>query len=234
MSPQMTALEHAAQLGRTQGFRPTYGYYRQPNGWITGSPATDLEELNYRREGWEPLTQYGRFEMGTPYMADHPLEPLFMRGGAHELPVDQIIEQALHLNPPVIPSCGRALDQDHKGHTARCWQNPVTVTFPQLNGEMPDGFQCRFCDRQPSPTEKARDQHEGVMHREEKSDIRTGETLADSLVRGLRGNAPVAGAVPENPYVCGVCGEGFNAPVKLASHVKVHKEQAHEDEVAEG
>ncbi len=86
--------------------KPTYGYYRQPNGWITASPATNSDELRYRRGGWEPLTQYGYFEMSTPYMANNPLEPLFMRGGAHELPADQVLKQGLYLHPPVVPRCG--------------------------------------------------------------------------------------------------------------------------------
>ena len=84
--------------------RGTYGYYRQPDGFITVSPATASDELRYRRGGWEPLRQYGLFEMSTPYMASHPLEPLFMQDGAHELSAEQIRRQGLHLNPILVPT----------------------------------------------------------------------------------------------------------------------------------
>lgn len=205
----------------------TYGFYRQPNGWITVSPATDIEELKYRREGWEPLPQYGRVEMVSEYAVDHPLEWLFVQGGAKELPVDQVIEMALHLTPPLMPTCGRRLDQDHKRHLATCWEGAQPVSFPQLDGEYLS-FQCRFCTRDPFSTEEAREQHEGVMHKEEKSDIRTGETLADSLTRGLR-DADAVKVSPSTPatepYVCGFCGEGFSNHIQLSRHVKKeHKE----------
>lgn len=225
--PEITALEHATQLGRMKQLRLTWGYYRQPNGWITVSPATDIEELKYRRGGWEPLPQYGRVEMASQYAVDHPLEMLFMLGGAKELPVEQIIEMALHLHPPLIPSCGLRLDQNHKRHQSVCWENAQPVSFPQLVGDYPS-FQCRFCSRAPFSTEEKRDQHEGVMHKDEKGDIRTGEVLAESLTRGLK----EAGAVrievdATKPYACGICGDGFISHIKLAQHVKnEHKEDA--------
>ena len=179
----MSAMQHAQQLGRVRAPRPTYGYYRQPNGWITVSPATDSDELAYRRDGWTPLTRYGRVEMTTQYAANHPLETLFMRGGAHELSVEQIVEMALHLNSPLIPGCGMPLDQDHKGHRPECWEGAKPVVFPQLT-EVPPGYPCNLCDRSPFPTERARDQHESVVHKEEKGQIRLGETLAGALKEG--------------------------------------------------
>ena len=101
--------------------RPAFGYYRQPNGWITVSPATELEELKYRKEGWEPLTRYGRFDMAAEYAAGHPLEWLFMQGGAHELPVAQVIEMGFATWPPEVPGCGLALNQYHTRHFPSCW-----------------------------------------------------------------------------------------------------------------
>lgn len=234
---QMTALEHAAQAGVTKQAKPTYGYYRQPNGWITVSPATDLEELKYRREGWEALTRYGRIEMSTEYAADHPLEALFMFGGAHELSVEQIIESALHLNPPLVPRCRQPLNQFHKRHTAPCWQGAEAVSFPQLESP-PPGLNCRFCDRV-LPTEEARSQHESVMHQKEKAEIRSGEALATSLVQGLRTGGVLNEVPPQanegkpptsQPYVCGHCRLGFNHPMRLAKHVKEHKESADGEE----
>lgn len=229
--PSITALEDATRQGIAPRAKATYGYYRQPNGWITVSPATDLEELKYVREGWVRLPQYGVIEMASEYMADHPLEALFMQGGAKELCREQIVETGLHLNPPLVPTCGRFLDQYHKRHTTLCWNGAEPVSFPQMDGLEIESFPCRFCDRAPFPTAKARDQHEGVMHKEERSDIRTGQTLADSLVKGLSGGhvlteRPETVTPPPRaegsglPYVCGHCGRGFKFMGRLKEHVK--------------
>lgn len=167
--------------------KPTYGYYRQPDGFITASPATDTDELQYRRDGWTPLRQYGYFEMATAYAANNPLEALFIRGGAHELSVRQIREQGLYIEPPLIPTCGTPLNQDHRRH-AGCFDAAKPVVFPQIAGLTDLGpFPCRMgCDRQ-LPTVEARNQHEGVAHKPEKSDERTGRSLADALIEGLGG-----------------------------------------------
>ena len=224
----ISAIEDAVERGRMRVPRPTYGYYRQPNGWITVAAVTDLEELKYRREGWEPLPQYGRFQMAHEYAADHPLEALFMQGGAHELPIDQVIESGFHLNPPVVPSCRQLLTQNHARHDAACMRGARPVDFPQLEGWDGESFQCRFCDRPPFPTEKARGQHEGVMHKDEKSDIRTGQTLADALIQGFGGRVPQAMAVEEeteeaeHPFWCAVHGIGFDEVAGLTGHVKDH------------
>ena len=172
-----------------EGIRPTYGYYRQPNGWITVSPMTDLDELKYRREGWTPLPQYGKFQMATEYAADHPLEGLLMQGGASELSAEQVIAQGLYMDPPLLPSCHRLLTQYHPAHNTSCWNRAQRATFPQIEGRSDLGpFACRFCGTK-KPTVEARAQHEGVAHKEEKGDIRTGETLAEALVKGLKGTS---------------------------------------------
>lgn len=172
--------------------KPTYGYYRQPDGWITVSPATNTDELRYRRGGWEPLTQYGRFEMASPYMANHPLEPLFMRDGAHELTVDQVVKQGLYIDPPVIPRCRTPLGAEHKRHTRNCMNGAPKVEFPQVADLKELGpFSCPFgCGRNDLPTVAARDQHASVMHGPEKSDERTGKSLAEALILGLGGKNP--------------------------------------------
>ena len=182
----MTMTRATDQLA-TGKIKPSYGYYRQPNGWITVSPAAELDELHYRRRRWEPLIQYGRFEMSTPYAANHPLEALFMLGGAHELSREQIIESGLHLNPPLIPSCRTPANQYHPQHNANCMSGATPVVFPQLTAEDMVAYPCRFCEAS-KPTEKARNQHETVMHKDEKSDIRTGQALSDGnkeLISGL-------------------------------------------------
>lgn len=163
----------------------TYGYYRQPNGWIKPAVVTDLEELQYRKEGWEPLPRYGRLEMMTRYSANHPLEQLFVSGGAKELPVEQILQQGLYINPPLVPTCRQSLNQYHKGHAASCWNGAKPVHFPQLDGiEFAGPFPCSVCGIA-KPTIAARDQHEMVAHKDEKGDIRTGQVLAEAMLKGL-------------------------------------------------
>lgn len=211
----ITALEEAAQLGMTQQHELTYGYYRKADGWITVSPATELEELTYGRDGWKLLHEYGRIEMGNEYAADHPLERLFQLGGAKELPKDQIIKMGLHINSPLVPVCAKRLDQFHKRHVPTCWKGAKPVKFPQLKNP-PKALVCTFgCGRENLPTEEAKQQHESVAHKEERSDIRMGETLANSLTQGIAG---LTGS--GQPYTCPHCKAGFDAIGPFATHVQ--------------
>ena len=188
----MTATEHAQQMGRISPAKPTYGYYRQPDGFITVSPITDLEELRYTRKGWTRLTKYGPVEMNDAYAADHPLEALLMAGGVGELCVEQILQTGLYMNPPLVPTCGQRLNQFHKRHNDECFVGAEPMVFPQLAGMTDIGpFACTFCGEE-RPTVKARDRHEEVMHKDEKSDTRQGQALADGMLRGLQGTAPAS------------------------------------------
>ena len=167
-------------LGRR--INPTFGYYRQSNGWITVSPNTGLESQKYIAEGWVHLTKYGAFDL-TTYGVNHPLEGLFMFGGAAELPVQQVLEMGLYINPPLVPTCHQHITQFHRGHTAGCWRGAKPVEFPQLTDTLPSRigpFPCEFCDRQ-MPTRQAREQHQQVAHKEELGNLRTGRSLGDSL-----------------------------------------------------
>ena len=166
------------------GVLPSHMYYRQANGWVKPALATELEELKYRREGWEPLIQYGKFDLVDDYTVNHPLEALFIMGGAGEMQRDQIMQMGFHLHPPLVPVCGMPIHQFHKRHLARCWVGARPVRFHQLDGESFEPFPCRFCEVEKA-TEKARDQHETVMHKAERGDIRTGETLGRALTQGL-------------------------------------------------
>lgn len=173
-----------------RGIRPTFGYYRQPNGWITISPTTRLERIKYIEEGWEHLEKYGAFDM-TPYVTNHPLEMLIMFGGTEELLPEQIIQQGLHADPPLIPTCNQHINQFHKGHGSACWVGARKVRFPQLK-EMDNlgPFPCNFCNRQ-LPTVEAREQHQSVAHKEQVGDLRTGRSLGDAIAAAM--NAPSQG-----------------------------------------
>src|SRR3990167_7162004 len=186
--------------GMAVGMRiqPTYGYYRQKNGWITVSPITRLERINYIERGWEHLGQYGAFDM-TPYVANHPLEALFMFGGPHELPVEQVIEMEFYLEPPMVPRCKQHITQYHRVHNRNCWIGAQPVAFPQLEGvsaERLGPFPCEFCPRK-LPTVEARKQHQTVAHKEELGNLQTGKSLGDSMAAALNRSAAPVDISPE-------------------------------------
>ena len=176
-------MQQERDVFNSEKLTPTWGYYRQPDGWITVSPATDLEMIQYRKLGWTPLTQYGRVEAGTLYFIENRFEKLLITGGAKEFCLAQIIQTGMAFDPPLLPVCRHPLDQYHKAHNVECWRGAQPVSFPQLEGvEIPGPFPCRFCQN-PKPTEEARNQHEGVAHKTEKGYIQSGEALAVAIVK---------------------------------------------------
>lgn len=179
----MDLSEHlGAQMAVERRIQPTYGYYRQSNGWITVSPITRLERVRYIEEGWTHLQQYGAFDM-SPYVAAHPFEALFMFGGVEEMPVEQVIQTGLYLDPPLLPRCRQHLTQFHRGHGPGCWMGATRVVFPQLAKADPSligPFLCDFCDRQMA-TIQAREQHQSVAHKELLNNLRAGRSLAEAL-----------------------------------------------------
>jgi len=138
-----------------------------------------MEKIRYIENGWECLEQYGTFDM-SPYSNNHPFESLIMFGGVKELPVDQIIQNGLHLNPPVIPTCRQHITQYHRTHTRSCWVNSKPAEFPQLEGVDLTPFPCHFCERV-LPTSQAQRQHESVAHKDDMGDIKTGESMGQAL-----------------------------------------------------
>jgi len=181
-----------SELGRR--IQPTYGYYRQPDGWITVSPITRLEKLRYVEQGWTSLDQYGAFDMNA-YTANHPFEGLFMFGGAKEMPAEQVLQMGLYINPPLVPRCRQHLTQFHRSHRAGCWSGAAPVEFPQLANlpkERIGPFVCDFCKRK-MPTVEAREQHQSVAHTEPLGDVRTGTSLGKALAEAMgKAGAPVA------------------------------------------
>ena len=179
-----TVAEQAAR-GTLKRHVATHMYYRQPNGWITSGAATMIERSKFEREGWKPLDAYGRFDIHYVYVGHHPFEALFQRGGAEELPAEQVISNGFWQDPPVIPGCNVVINPDHMAHEDFCWVSSRVVEFPQVPTDTPKSFQCRFCPRQ-SPVETARAQHEEVAHKKEKSELRTGDALAGALAQGIK------------------------------------------------
>lgn len=194
-----TQVNDALSTGVARNIRPTYGYYRQSNGWIKYATVTRLERLKYEEQGWKCLAQYGFFDP-TPYTSNHPLEGLFMMGGAKELPVDQIIQMGLYIDPPLVPVCRQHLTQYHRAHGEECWIGAQQVVFPQLAGVNPEligPFVCDFCQRK-MPTKQARQQHQSVMHADELGDIQTGSSLGKALAEAMgKASVPVAVGLKE-------------------------------------
>lgn len=170
---------------------PTFGYYRQPNGWLTISPNTRLERLKYTEQGWTYLDAYGAFDM-TAYTANHPFEGLFMFGGAKEMSVQQILETGLYIDPPKVPTCRQHLTQYHRSHTQNCWRGATPVEFPQLATvpkELLGPFVCDFCSRK-MPTRVALKQHQSVAHTEPLGNVQMGRSLGDALALALKQQPP--------------------------------------------
>ena len=210
----------------TRGIRPTHIYYRQPNGWITFGAATMIERAKFQAEGWQPLTDYPSFDFANVWASDNPHVTLFQFGGAKEMPLDQIIAHGYHFWPPLVPTCRQPRTEKHS-HSRACYIGARPVEFPQLEGmELPERPVCRFCGRDTLATMEARDQHERVAHKDEIGNVRTGEVLAENLVKGLRGGnqAETPLSTSGEPYVCGFCMAGFSNLVAFGKHVQEEQE----------
>ena len=161
-----------------------HAYYRLPDGSISSGGAGDVEMVWLRRGGWERLDAYGIFFMDGIYMANHPYEPILMRGGEKEFSPHQIITEGMWQNPPLVPGCNQVISDAHKRHTSACMRTAWAPTWPQVDPSTPRAFPFNFCERA-LPTVQARDQHESVAHKEEKGQIRSGEHLANAMLRGF-------------------------------------------------
>lgn len=189
--PPVDVLDDVAST-LSRRIQPTFGYYRQPNGWITVSPSTQMDRMKYVGEGWTYLEAYGSFDM-TAYVAGHPFEGLFMFGGAKEMSVEQVLQNGLYIDPPLVPRCKQHITQFHRAHTPECWRGAQRVEFPQLEGvpkERIGPFICEFCQRK-MPTPVAREQHQSVAHAKPLGDIRLGRSLGDTLA-GVMGQQKAA------------------------------------------
>ena len=176
-------------------------YCRMPGGEVIACDASDMELMKKIKRGWQVLSDYGQFGSSAYYM-DHPYEPLFQAGGAHELSIAQVTSMGYHLHPPLVPTCERHVGQqkEHLVHAGRpgaatakaagCWRGARPAQFPQLAGlefEVPDA--CEFCGRDDFGTVTALKQHQDVMH----NDRRQQQQLGEAIVSGLRQTGVVSG-----------------------------------------
>lgn len=192
-------LASAAQEGHVvKVAKPSFGYYRLPNGDIGVADSSPSERMYYFDEGWQFLPQYGTFDNTTEYTANHPFECFFMRGGAPEMSVRQVKEHGFHVRPPIIPRCRVPIGPSHKKHGPTCFPG-IQVKFPQVEAEEELYCSEEGCYRsQPGEgfsTEAGKRQHEQIMHKEAAADVRTGTALANAIVAGL---APILQAMVTN------------------------------------
>jgi hypothetical protein len=217
-------------------------YYHQPNGWITsGQMGKARSRMHaYRDQGWTPLLdEYGLFDLGFDYYAQAPMEVLLCRGGAKELPVEQVLALGWHLHPPLLPNCRAALGAEHKARTGkakhfdRCWKNARPAVFPQIEGmTFTKPEECEFCPRDDFADDKVRTQHIRVAHRDEMKEIAAAREMAKQ-VGAVMGAAAAVGkgtSLPARlPFACGLCDEAFERPKALTDHVKLHAENVDPD-----
>jgi hypothetical protein len=211
-------------------------FYRQPNGWVTSGQMGKAKSrmFAYQNEGWTPLLDaYGLFDLGYDYYSGQPLEVLLIRGGAKELPTEQILAFGWHLHPPTLPNCRAALGVEHRSrmgfpkHTDLCWRDARPVDFPQLRGQsFTQPPECEFCDRDDFASSKVRDQHIRVAHKDEMKDIAAAREMAKSVGEVMAAHGAMKGTPLPAParFTCGSCSEGFDkirGPDGLESHARL-------------
>lgn len=183
-----------------------YIYYRQPNGWITFGSGQKMDASNYQEGGWRPLPRYGDFVLNQSAI-NHPYDLLFRKGGAKEMPLDQLIEEGWAYN-------NYELEMVPGDPTTR-----QRVEFPQLVGvTLPQLERCHHCGRKGTHAQIAN--HEEVQHQKDLAP----QKMAEALGQALAGKSTDLKAETQQPspfnYICGQCSQGFTHPMALAKHVK--------------
>ena len=184
-----------------------FGYYRKPDGTICVDSYQRGEMMTHVEQGWLPLRKYNYFTWS--HMTIHkPFDHLFRQGGAKELPIEQLIQERWAY--PVWPKGGGHLDYYHV--------DGKPVEFPQLAGvTLPELKSCPYCEW------KGIDRHMTIhiegTHSKDLMPFRMATALAEA---NRRQSEPAAVAVKEYtlPFICGVCGSGFNGHMPLAKHYK--------------
>lgn len=93
----------------------THGYYRRPdNEWIMTLPTSLGNDRDWQLKGFQRLIKYGEFangstggkpntrdDNGNPWNpADEPWRQMFLRDGARDFPISQVLAYRWHLRPP--------------------------------------------------------------------------------------------------------------------------------------
>jgi hypothetical protein len=142
-------------------------------GWVTIGSANPIEIDRQEEKGMIPLRKYGKF--AYPFdrasgvdVSRERYKIILQSGGAHEFPVEQILELGWHRRPP------------YRG-----------VKFPQLRGVEIHDVRCPVC-RRVFLNGDLLAKHESVVHRERSTNNQLARAIADA---NQSGNAPVAEAL---------------------------------------
>ena len=141
-------------------------YWKNPNGWVLLLPYNAIELERRIDLGFTPLRrEYGEFVVTLNRDWDFnsdPLKPLFLKGGAKELPVDQVLEHQWHLTPPQYGN--------------------VIIEFPQLASLDPPVYKCRYCGRT-FIEDNHLVKHTSVAHKDQSQNAALGEAFRQVLDR---------------------------------------------------
>lgn len=213
----LTSVPQLVGGARRRGGR--FMYYRQPSGYVVAAESHEAERMRHIAHGWQELRKYGVF-LWDEWSLVRPLDHLFLRGGAKELPYAQLIEEsyaypiwgANHNQPYVAEPCGAEIDK----RPCCGGKEPARVHFPQLDTRpVPPLVQCNYCDRM--GTQPQIENHQDAAHAKDAAPHRVAELIA----KGMRGEPQAQTSTM--PYICGKCGTGFSGHMQLARHVKEHK-----------
>jgi hypothetical protein len=209
---QLTNTPKVMQGSRRRGGR--FMYYIQPNGYIHPAESHEGERSRYIAKGWTELRKYGVF-LWLEWAVPRPLDHLFLRGGAKELPWEQVVEEGWAYLDYVAQPCGYEID----GRPCCPDQRPVKVEFPQLIARpAPPLKECPYCPRQLPEYGNALQNHIEGGHIKEVGAYSTAKMVTDIVQReqGIKPEPPKSVA----DYLCGRCGESFIGHMPLARHVK--------------
>lgn len=188
------------QLGRVSGFQQfgiedsrsvAYGYWRKPDGWITFTQYRH-NALDRFMRAWQILPVYGEYKLiGQAGWNPHtdPFAALVARGGAHELPPEQVLALRWHRRPA----------RGERGAVARVWalvdqqirqgldeQDAVEVVLPQLaatDWRTWRDYRCQFCPQRVFNRPEDVERHESVMHREDVRSREIRDSISDALTK---------------------------------------------------
>lgn len=208
---ELTSTPTLVTSGNRRGGR--FMYYRQPNGHIASGETHENQQQRYIRAGWQPLPKYGQF-LWNEWSNQRPLDHLFLRGGAKELPYDQLIEEgwAWLDGKYIVRPCTFSIN-----NRPCCTNEPLRVTFPQLAGRvLPAIVPCQYCTR--TGTEKQISDHIDVSHAKDMAPMKVAQMIGESFGKATQKEAPSSSFA----YVCGKCNAGFSSHMPLARHVKEH------------
>ena len=140
-----------------------HAYWRKPDGYICVAPDYGDDLRLQLERGMERLSRYGSFQQVSRdwNATTEPFRLLFLKGGAHEFPLAQILEFGWHRKPPY-----------------------AGVTFPQLDGIDVAAIDrlCPLCQK-PFLTDGHLAKHQSIAHKDTSRDQSLGRALAGAMTQ---------------------------------------------------